>query len=178
MTAEILLTNTGAKVNLTDAIKTPEDSEKTIRILCDHIDETDANSRKRVGELLDEAARRNVVMKSCEEDVKRLTKKMLDETSLRLRAERKIDELQMKLATNEERNLKQKKRIQDLENINRTIKNDRTTLVEQMKKAVATVVEKTKKASEEEKDAIALELVEEIKEEIRAEVSSEEKVST
>lgn len=152
---EILTTNTGVRVNVTAAIKDPADAEKTICILCNHIDEVDTAHKKVVAEFKKVEAENKRRLESCELEVARHRKTTLEEISLKLRAERKIPELEKKLEENEMRNLKQKKRIQELENVNRVMKREKEETLEQMKKkveeAVIQMVAK-EKAADEAKD--------------------------
>lgn len=121
---EILMTNTGVRVNVTAAILDPSDAEKTICILCNHIDEVDAAHKKVVAEFKKGEAENKRRLESCELEVARHRKSTLEEISLRLRAERKLVDLGKKLEENEVRNLKQKKRIQEVENVNRVLKRE------------------------------------------------------
>lgn len=143
---EILVTNTGVKINITAAIKDPADAEKTICILCNHIDEVDAEQKKVVAELKGVISETTRKLKSSEEDTTRHLKRALDETSVRMRAERKIVELEKKLEENETRNLKQKKKIQELENMNRALKKEQEESVLRIKKERE---ERERKAAEE-----------------------------
>jgi hypothetical protein len=136
MSDEIITTNTGVKINITAAIKDQADAEQTLCILCNHIDEIDAAHKKEVAEFKKVAAENGRRLESCELEVTRHLKSALEEISLKLRAERKIEQMQKKLEENEVRNLKQKKRIQELENINRTMKRSSEETLEQMKKKV------------------------------------------
>lgn len=153
---EILTTNTGVRVNVTAAILDPSDAEKTICILCNHIDEVDTAHKKVVAEFKKTEAENKRRLESCELEVARHRKTTLEEISLKMRAERKIVELEKKLEENEVRNLKQKKRIQELENINRTMKREHEEVFENMKKKVEETVLRMvarEKAADEAKDA-------------------------
>jgi hypothetical protein len=152
---EILTTNTGVRVNVTAAVGDPVDAEKTICILCNHIDEVDTAHKKVVAEFKRIEAENKRRLESCELEVARHRKQTLEEISLKLRAERKIPELEKKLEENEVRNLKQKKKIQELENMNRTMKRDHAETFENMKKKVEEAVLRMaarEKAADEAKD--------------------------
>jgi hypothetical protein len=133
---EILTTNTGVRVNVTAAVGDPVDAEKTICILCNHIDEVDTAHKKEVAEFKRVEAENKRRLESCELEVARHRKQTLEEISLKLRAERNVGELIRKLEDNDVRNLKQKKRIQELENINRVMKRTSEETLAQMKKKV------------------------------------------
>jgi hypothetical protein len=134
---EILTTNTGVRVNVTAAVGDPVDAEKTICILCNHIDEVDTAHKKVVAEFKRIEAENKRRLESCELEVARHRKQTLEEISLKLRAERKIPELEKKLEENDVRNLKQKKRIQELESVNRTLKREKEEAALKAKEAEA-----------------------------------------
>ena len=155
MSDEIITTNTGAQVNVTSAMENSANAETAVLALCNHIDEIDATHKKVVAEFKKGEAESKRKLESCEGELARHRKQTLEEISLKLRAERKLVDMQKKLDENEVRNLKQKKRIQELENINRTMKRESEATLEQMKKKVEEAVMRMvarEKAADEVKD--------------------------
>jgi hypothetical protein len=115
MADEILRTASGFSINLSDALKSDEAKEKAIRDLVVFIDELEETRKNETKAFTEAAKRRNIEMKSCEEDVKRHLNKMLEETSLRLRADREIERLKKLLETSEALAEKRRKKIQEIE---------------------------------------------------------------
>jgi hypothetical protein len=115
MADEILRTGSGFSVNLSDALKSDEAKEKAIRDLVVFIDELEETRQNETKAFIEAAQRRNIEMRSCEDDVKRHLKKMLDETSLRLRSESEVEKLKKLLETSEALAEKRRKKIQELE---------------------------------------------------------------
>lgn len=116
MADEILRTASGFSINLSEVLKSEESKEKAIRDLVVFIDELEETRQKETRTFEEASQKRNLAMKSCEEDVKRHLKKMLDETSLRLRAERELERLKTLLEVSEALAEKRRKKVQELEN--------------------------------------------------------------
>lgn len=134
MADEILRTASGFSINLSEVLKSEETKEKAIRDLVVFIDELEETRQKETKSFTEAAQRKNVAMKSCEEDVKRHLQDKLDAISLRMRVEKEVERLKTLLSVAETLAEKRRKKVQDLENSIRSVRAQYETAVKDIER--------------------------------------------